>query len=83
VIAFRLSIVTTRATDTALTWYLRSYQDEDTHRAAALAADGTVRAMCGLTFQPVVHPLDGVPACLSSPPDALQMCPACQLGDAR
>jgi hypothetical protein len=83
VITFTLSIVTPRATDTPRTWYLRSYQDKDTHRAAALAADGTVHAMCGLTFRPVAHPLDGVPACLSSPPDVLQICPACQLGDAR
>lgn len=82
-IAFTLSIVTIRATDRALPWYLRSYKDEDTHRAGAVAPDGTVRAVCGVTFRPVAHPLDGAPACLSSPPDALQICPACQLGDAR
>lgn len=59
-------------------WYLRSYRDEDTHRAGAVAADGTVRAVCGVSFQPVAHPLDGTPACLTSPADPLQICPDCR-----
>lgn len=64
-------------------WYLRSYRDEDTHRAGGVAADGTVRAVCGAIFRPVAHPLDGTPACLTSPADPLQVLPGlptCQGG---
>ncbi|MBV8995593.1 MAG: hypothetical protein JO287_18275 [Pseudonocardiales bacterium] len=64
-------------------WYLRTYKDEDTHRAAAVASDGTVQAVCGMTFVPLLHPLDGSPACLTSPPDMLQVCPRCRRADAR
>lgn len=59
------------------TWFLRSYADEDTH-VGTLAPDGTVTAVCGAVFRPVLHPFDGTPACLTAPSDALQVCPRCR-----
>lgn len=71
---------TTAATGSTATWYLRSYRDEDTHLALAIAADGTVTSRCGVTFRPVLHPIDGIPARLSAPPDERQICPRCRGG---
>lgn len=62
------------------TWYLRSYRDHDTHIAAAIAADGIVTSWCGLTFAPVLHPIDGNPARLTAPADELQICSDCRGG---
>ncbi|MBV9650997.1 MAG: hypothetical protein JO296_12760 [Pseudonocardiales bacterium] len=59
-------------------WFLRSYKDHDTHVAASVAVDiGTVTSRCGLTFTPVLHPIDGNPARLTAPTDELQICPRC------
>jgi len=71
---------TTAATGSTATWYLRSYRDQDTHLAAAIAANGTITARCGAIFVPMLHPIDGTPAHLAVPPDELQICPRCRAG---
>ena len=71
---------TTAATASTATWYLRSYRDQDTHLAAAIAANGTITARCAATFAPMLHLIDGIPARLSAPPDELQICPRCRAG---
>lgn len=69
---------TTAATGSTATWYLRSYRDEDTHLASTIPANGTVTARCGAIFVPMLHPIDGLPARLTAPPDQLQICPRCR-----
>jgi hypothetical protein len=71
---------TTAVTGSMTTWYLRSYRDEDTHLASAIAANGTITSRCGAIFMPMLHPIDGNPARLSAPPDQLQICPQCRAG---
>lgn len=71
---------TTTTTASTATWYLRSYRDQDTHLAFAIAADGTITSRCGAIFVPMLHPIDAIPARLSAPPDELQICPRCRGG---
>jgi hypothetical protein len=71
---------TTAAAGSTATWYLRSYRDQDTHVASAIAADGTVTSHCGAIFVPMLRPIDVIPARLSAPPDELQICPRCRGG---
>ena len=52
-------------------WYLRSLCDRDTHRGE-LRKDGTVVALCGVTFRPRL-----LPALPGQPPDPVQICPQC------
>lgn len=52
----------------AMTWFVASLCDEDTHLGEA--TDDTVTARCGRLFRPLV----GLPG---SPLDPLQVCPAC------
>jgi hypothetical protein len=53
-----------------MSWYLRSLGDHDTHRGE-LRKDGTVVALCGVTFRPRLPALPG------PPPDPAQICPRC------
>jgi hypothetical protein len=58
---------TTAPTGSTATWYLRSYRDEDTHLASAIATDDTITSRCGAIFVPMLHPIDGIPARLRHP----------------
>ena len=53
-----------------MTWYLRSIGDHDTHCGALRPADGTVAALCGVTFVPRPLPFGrglGFPATRPTP----------------
>jgi hypothetical protein len=75
-----------------VSWFLRSYADQDTHRGS-WRADGLVHALCGVVFAPlgrmeVTGPppdrlVDASPALPGPPPDPAQACPACQQRVAR
>jgi hypothetical protein len=58
-----------------VSWYLRSLCDRDTHRGE-LRHDGTVIALCGITFRPRLLPA-GTVALPGQPPDPAQICPRC------
>jgi hypothetical protein len=58
-----------------MSWYLRSLCDHDTHRGE-LRHDGTVVALCGVTFRPRLLPA-GTVALPGQPPDPAQICPQC------
>ena len=58
-----------------MSWYLRSLCDHDTHRGE-LRKDGTVVALCGVTFRPRLLPAGAV-ALPGQPPDPAQICPQC------
>jgi hypothetical protein len=60
-----------------MTWYLRSLGDHDTHRGALRPAEGTVTALCGVTFVLRVLPFGHDLGFSGSPPDPEQVCPAC------
>jgi hypothetical protein len=49
-----------------VSWYLRSLCDRDTHRGE-LRHDGTVVALCGVTFRPRLLPV-GTVALPGQPP---------------
>ncbi len=58
-------------------WYLRSIGDHDTHRGVLRPAEGTVTALCGVTFVPRVLPFGRGLGFPGNPPDPEQVCPAC------
>jgi hypothetical protein len=58
-------------------WYLRSMGDHDTHRGALRPAEGTVVALCGVTFVPRPLPFGRGLGFSGNPPDPEQVCPAC------
>jgi hypothetical protein len=58
-----------------VSWYLQSLGDADTHRGD-LNSDGTVNAMCGVTFRPIELPYGGV-RLRGRPLDPDQVCPEC------
>lgn len=59
----------------AMSWYVRSLGDHDTHRGVLNPAAGTVTAACGVTFTPRLLPL-ALPGA-GDPPDPDQICPDC------
>ncbi|MGH3825530.1 MAG: hypothetical protein ACRDRA_22230 [Pseudonocardiaceae bacterium] len=75
-----------------MSWYLRSFGDQDTHRGD-LRPDGTVLARCGAVFTPrptwrVIGPppgtiVTGDLALKGNPSDPDQVCPRCKHGDDR
>jgi hypothetical protein len=82
--------VTNGATDTTLSWYLRSLGNADTHRGR-ISPDGTVVALCGARFAPrptlrvAGQPPDqqlvnGPLALRGTPPDPDQVCEVCRRG---
>lgn len=58
-------------------WYLRSIGDHDTHRGVLRPTDGTVTALCGVTFVPRALPFGRGLGFPGNPPDLEQVCPAC------
>ncbi len=58
-----------------MSWYVRSTNERDTHDAGGVHRDGSVVAVCGLRFRPLLT--RGVKA-LSGPLDPEQVCPACR-----
>jgi hypothetical protein len=64
-----------RTNATSGTWYLRSMGDADTH-CGDPNGDGTVTAACGSRFRPLRLPTGRV-SLSGYPPDADQICPAC------
>lgn len=58
-----------------MSWYLRSLCDRDPHRGE-LRHDGTVVALCGVTFRPRLQPA-GTVALPGQPPDPAQIYPQC------
>lgn len=62
---------------TVAVWYLRSYDDGDTHRGVYSIATRTTHAVCGAEFVPVKRG-DGEPlTSVGYPPNHDQVCPAC------
>jgi hypothetical protein len=59
-------------------WYLRSMGDRDTH-CGELQPDGSVRARCGVSFQPRPLPYNRI-ALPGQPQDPDQICPQCRAG---
>ncbi|MBV8995198.1 MAG: hypothetical protein JO287_16210 [Pseudonocardiales bacterium] len=57
-------------------WYVRSAGHTDAHYGA-LAMDGTVLAVCGLSFRPQPHMFGDGPAVLAPPVDPVRCCPQC------
>jgi hypothetical protein len=63
-----------------MAWYLRSMADHDTHRGTYSIVTRTVRAACGVEFQPLKK-TNGTPIVLApAPPDPAQICPGCRGG---
>ncbi len=60
-----------------MTWYLRSIGDHDTHCGVLRPTEGTVTALCGVTFVPRALPLGRGLGFSGNPPDPEQVCPAC------
>jgi hypothetical protein len=65
-----------RTTDPRPLWFLRSLADADTHRGSYSTVTRSVRAVCGVEFEPRPLPLGG-PALPGSPLDPDQICPQC------
>ena len=59
-----------------MSWDLASYPDHGTHRGAVVAG-GAVRALCGITFEPLRLPFGGARALPGQPPDPDQVCAEC------
>ncbi|MEO7195257.1 MAG: hypothetical protein ABIZ05_10600 [Pseudonocardiaceae bacterium] len=59
----------------AVTWYLRSLGDRDTHRGELRPTSGKVHAECGAVFTPPQYLRGGLPG---APPDPQQVCTACR-----
>jgi hypothetical protein len=57
-----------------VSWYLRSFQDEDTHQSAWNGFSRTVYALCGAQFQPVPVAYGGY---FLANPSPAQVCPDC------
>jgi hypothetical protein len=63
-----------------VSWYLRSMSDRDTHRGAYSIATRSVRAVCGVEFEPLTL-TNGAPIALAGdPPDPDQVCQTCRQG---
>lgn len=58
-------------------WYLRSMGDGDTHTGTYSVTAGSVRALCGVRFRPLMR-TDAKPITLGSPPDPEQVCLDCR-----
>src|SRR5437763_1969697 len=60
-------------------WYLRTYEDEDTHWG--LFDGTTVTSVCHEKFEPMVTALPGIEPVMAlhgDPADPAQVCPQCQ-----
>jgi hypothetical protein len=59
-----------------VSWYVRSTGERDTHSAGGVHRDGSVVAVCGARFRPLL--VGGRTALPGHPPDPEQVCPACR-----
>ncbi|MGH3721749.1 MAG: hypothetical protein ACRDRI_23460 [Pseudonocardiaceae bacterium] len=63
--------------DAPVVWFLRSLGDHDTHRGTLHPTEGTLAALCGVTFVPRILPFGRGLGFSGNPPDPDQVCPTC------
>jgi hypothetical protein len=68
--------------NTSMRWYVRSAGHRDAH-CGALAMDGRVVALCGVSFPPQPDLFGPGPLWLRSPADSARCCPTCLAASAR